>query len=116
VALLSLTVGTVYTTAPRIMHYHQEVLGVSWEDVRPREQLLLLALMRGVGLCGLVAGVAMGVLLLVPFRRGERWAAWALPGLGLMTTVPPAYHAVVLAAWTGASTPWPVLPVPIALV
>ena len=109
IALAAVGVGLRYLLSSRIMPYHQLALGVPWDDLAPRERLLLLALLKGIGLCALVTGLVVGTLLIVPFRRGERWARWAIAGLCLTTLVPAACIAVSLAAATGAATPWPIL-------
>src|SRR4051812_24742982 len=108
-AVATLFVGLRYSFSPRIMPYHQEALGVSWDDLGPREQRLLLTLLRGAGLCALVTSFAVGTLLLIPYRRGEDWVRWAITGLCLTVLVPASWHAVNLAAATGAATPWPPL-------
>src|SRR4051794_1159236 len=108
IALAALAVGLRYTLSPRIMSYHQQALGVDWDDLGPREQGLLLALLRGTGLCALVTGNAIGILL-VPFQRGEGWARWAITALCLIMLVPATCEALALAEQTGASTPWPAL-------
>ena len=48
----------------------------------------------------------MLTLLLIPYRRGERWAYRAIPCLALTVLVPTAYHCLALAVMTGAPTPW----------
>jgi hypothetical protein len=115
IAVATAAVGLRYLLSPRIMLYHQQALGVSWESLRPREQGLLLALLKGTGLCALVTSNAITTLL-IPLRRGERWARWAIAGLCLNTLVPASWIAVRLAAATGAATPWPFLLGAIALV
>jgi hypothetical protein len=116
IALAEVAVGLRYLLSPRIMPYHQQALGVSWAELAPREQMLLIALLKGTGLCALITGVTMGTVLFIPFRRGESWARWAIAGLGLTTLVPAAWEAVTLAAATGAATPWPILLTAIVLV
>jgi hypothetical protein len=116
IAVGALIVGVRYSFSPRIMPYHQEALGVDWDDLGPREQRLMLALLRGAGLAALVTGIAMGTLLFIPFRRGERWARWTLSGLSLTLLIPAARQAATLAAATGAATPWPALLVAILVV
>src|SRR3954462_11668598 len=97
IAVAEVSVGLRYSFSPTIMPYHQQALGVSWADLAPREQMVLLALLRGTGLCALVTGITMGTLLFIPFRRGERWTRWAVAGLSLTTLVPAAWEAITLA-------------------
>jgi hypothetical protein len=116
IALAAVAVGLRYSLSPRIMPYHQQALGIAWDDLRPSEQTLLLALLRGTGLCAIVTGLVVTTLLVIPFRRGERWVRWAIAGLSLLTLIPAAYESATLAATTGATTPWPILLVAIVLV
>jgi hypothetical protein len=116
IAVAEIAVGLRYLLSPRIMSYHQQALGVSWSDLAPREQMVLIALLRGTGLCALITGMTLTTLLLIPFRRGEPWARWAIAGLSLFTLVPATWEAVTLAAATGATTPWPFLLAAILLV
>jgi hypothetical protein len=116
IALAEVGVGLRYLLSPRIMWYHQQALGVRWADLAPREQMVLIALLKGTGLCALITGLTMGTLLFLPFRRGESWARWVIAGLSLSTLVPATWEAVTLAAATGAATPWPLLLAAILLV
>jgi hypothetical protein len=115
IATGAVAVGLRYSCSPRIMPYHQQALGVSWDDLGPREQSVLLALLRGTGLCALITGLTVMTLLLIPFRRGERWVRWAISGLSFLTLIPALYESATLAAATGATTPWPTLVVAIAV-
>ncbi len=53
------------------MPYHSEALGSSWSDVGPKTQVLILALMRVAGGGFLATGLAMFILLIIPFRAGD---------------------------------------------
>jgi hypothetical protein len=99
-------VGAVYAASPRPMPYHLEVLGTPWSELDPRARALLLALLHGAGAGALAAATAVWILLLVPFRRGEPWARWAIPAVALWVVAPAAGLAWSLHEATGASTPW----------
>lgn len=116
VALTAVAVGLVYLFSPRVMPYHQRVLGIEWSQLDPGIQLILLGLLRGTGLAALVTGLAVAILLLIPFRRGEPWARWAIAGLALTVLVPGAWTARGLELASGAATPWQLLVAGIALV
>ena len=109
VGLFWTIVGIVYLFSPKIMTYHQRVIGVGWNDLDPGFQTMILMLLKGTGLGDLVTGIAMGILLLIPFRRGEKWVRWALPLIGLSSLLPTAGGALFLSISTGTWTPWPVL-------
>ncbi len=98
--------GFVYLLSPQFMSYHAEAIGVGWHGLEPSFQVLFLALLKvsGAGFVGV--GVALGVLLFLPFRRRERWAHWAIPAVGLAFWVPTLYATVTVTLKTPASAPW----------
>ena len=66
-------------------------------------------MVKAIGAPTLVAALAIGVILLIPWRRGERWALWAVPLLALGWGVPMLAVAMYVQRMTGAPTPWPAL-------
>jgi hypothetical protein len=102
-----LGVGLTYLSVPRLLTYHQAVLGVRWADLGLPYRRLFLALLRGAGLCGLATGLSVLTLLLIPYQHGEQWARRAIPGLALIVLVPTAYQCLALAIANGTPTPWP---------
>lgn len=101
--------GLRYLLAGTFMPYHAEVVGSSWEGLRPGVQTLVLATLHGSGAAILAGGLALSLLLAIPWRRGERWARHGVPVLALAGLVPLLVIAAELAKG-GATTPW----VPIA--
>jgi len=106
VSIAFIASGFRYLLSSQIMPYHLEVIGRSWSDFDPRLQMMLLGLLRLGGIGQLSTGVAIGILTLIPFRRGERWAYWVIPVTGLLWCVPISYGAHALHSSTGAGTPW----------
>jgi hypothetical protein len=104
-----LATGIVYCVWPRFLPYHAQAYGQRWEDVPERTQLLYLTAIRGIGAPTLVAGLAIGAILLVAWRRREPWALWSVPLLALAWGVPMLAVALWVHRSTGAATPWPVL-------
>jgi hypothetical protein len=104
--------GALYSFRPKIMPYHEEFLGVRFEQLDPKVRQLLLALMRvsGVTFFALAAGLA--ILITGPFRQGAAWAAWAIYVMLLVALVPLFF----LTRQIGRRTPWPVVLLLIALV
>ena len=98
--------GVLYGSAPEIMPYHQKATGMAWAELAPRLQIMLLTFLKADGIGMLAVALAMTVLLVVPFRRGERWARWAIPAVGLAWLGPTLYIALRLSNSTGAATPW----------
>jgi hypothetical protein len=104
-ALLSLLFGTMYLVRSQFMPYHEEAVGIPWQQLDPRFQALLLGLLRTTGGGLLTAGICVAILLLIPFRGDEAWSRSAIPVIGLVSSVPALYATVLIRARTGARTP-----------
>jgi hypothetical protein len=87
------------------MPYHEEALGVRWEQLAPNFQLLFLTMMKVAGALWLTGCVGFFVILLIPFRRGDAWARWALPAIQIPSLVAINYGPINLALKTGAHPP-----------
>jgi hypothetical protein len=106
VALISLVLGSIYLFSSQFMPYHAAALGTSWAALEPAEQTLILALMRVSGGGWVAVGIALAVLVAVPFRQGQAWAVWLLPLLGLVFYLPNLYATVRVTLDTPATAPW----------
>ncbi len=113
VCLAALAVGLRYTFATQITAYHQQGMGVSWEEMSPTAQVQTVNYMRAGGLGFLVVAASMGFLLAIPFRRGEGWARWALATVALIYTGGECALLVDIINRTSASPP--LLPMAIAV-
>jgi hypothetical protein len=113
--LVHVGVGVRYLLAAEIMPYHQQVTGADWADLAPGVQAMLLTFINGAGRNFLVTAGFLSVLLLVPFRHGDRWSRWAITFLGLAVWVPAAVIAARLATSSGAAIPWQRTAIPIGL-
>jgi hypothetical protein len=98
--------GVIYLTRSAFMPYHAVAVGHSWPDVDPAFQILILALMRVAGGGFLTTACAIGFLLFKPFRQGRRWAYWAIPAVGLISTLSSLYATAYVTSNTPASPPW----------
>jgi hypothetical protein len=106
IVIVGLVIGIHYLVSPEITSYHKQVIGVSWEDLAPGTQTLLIILMKGTGLAALVTAVSLSIIIAIPLRRGESWARWAVLAIGLILLVPMLGGALYLAITKEASTPW----------
>ena len=107
IALLSVAlIGVIYLFRGQFMPYHAVALRKDWAGLDRALQVLLLALMKAAGGGALATAVAMGILLLIPFRQGLYWARWAIPVVGLVWVLPNLYVSVWVALNTPASPPW----------
>jgi hypothetical protein len=98
--------GLLYVTTTRFMPYHAEALATSWEGLPAHHQGFVLGVIKGMGAGSIAVTLALAILLLVPFRRGEAWARWAIPVVGAVFTGLTAYAAYTIDVRTPASTPW----------
>lgn len=97
--------GTVYLVRAEFLPYHAEVLGQGWAELSARLRLLLLAFQRGAGAASLSGALGFALLAWFPFRRGEAWARWAVPLVGLVAVGPLVAVVAWLKASTGAAVP-----------
>jgi hypothetical protein len=105
-ALLALAVGVRYLLRREFMPYHATAAGAAWSDLAPGLRVLILALIRGVGGGFLALGIALSVLLLGPFRDGDRWAQWAIPVIGFSAALPTLLGVHLIRTRTPARPPW----------
>jgi len=97
--------AVIYLVRPKFMPYHEEAVGLSWQQLDQRMQVLLLSLMRAVA-GGMLGGcVSIAFLLIIPFRAGASWAYYAIPLIGLVTGLPSLYGMVLVRSRTKAHTP-----------
>lgn len=70
--------GIVYLLADRIMPYHLAAMGTTWDAMTAGMQVMTLSFMKSAATGFLSTAAAIIFLLLIPFRRKENWANWAL--------------------------------------
>jgi hypothetical protein len=63
-------------------------------------------LLNGYGSAHFAVGIALGAVLLLPLRRGQAWARWAVLAIGFPVLGATAYLSARLAAVTGSNVPW----------
>jgi hypothetical protein len=105
VAITSICFGALYLVRSSFMPYHRAAVGVPWDELDPRMRALLLGLLRvaGGGLVG--SGIALAIVLALPFRDGDGWSRWALALIGATATLPSLYATVSIRLRTRARTP-----------
>ncbi len=109
VVVTILATGVLYCTTRRFLPYHAEAFGQPWEQTPERTRALYLVMVKAIGAPTFVAGTAIGLILVLPWRRRDRWALFAVPALALAWTLPMLGVALSVRWSTGAATPWPVL-------
>jgi len=87
------------------MPYHRQALGQNWDQIDKGQQALIIGSMRVIsgGLLG--ANLGIMVMLLIPFRSGEMWSYYAIPAIGLITSLPILYGLLIVRLRTRARPP-----------
>lgn len=98
--------GLLYVATSRFMPYHADALGTTWEALPPNYQGFLIGVIKAMGAGSIGVTMALIILLLIPFRRGDTWARWAVPLIGAVFTTLTAYAAFTIDTRTPASPPW----------
>ncbi len=97
-ALLVVAGGLYDVLTPSVPSHELEFLGSMGERPGPASVTLFRELLRALG--GALIGVGVSLLALVnlPFRRGERWAAWTI---GVVIVVSEGINAIGMAKVSG---------------
>ena len=105
-ALIPMLFAIIDVMSVQLAPYQQVAAGVRWAEVPPKLQDLFLTMshLSGINLIGFSLGLL--VLVLVPFRRGEGWADWAILVVEIPVALPAAYVLYNAASKTGAAFPW----------
>lgn len=113
--LFCIIFGFRYLFCDTIMPYHQQAIGMKWTELEPGLQVLLNGLIKIAASCFFILGITTIVLLIIPFRKGERWAKWFIPALMFLWLGFGLYVPINIALKTQASTPWPASIVALAI-
>jgi hypothetical protein len=106
-SILSLVFGFRYLLCDTIMPYHQQAIGMKWVELGPGLQLLLNSQIKVIAAAFFVTSISSVILLLIPFRKGERWAIWSIAIIQILFLSFILYVPVNIYLHTQASTPWP---------
>ena len=87
------------------MPYHSLALAKSWELVEENTQTLILALMRVAGGGFVATGMAIVILLCIPFQAGESWANYSIFLISLVTSISSCYATFLVASRTPGNPP-----------
>ena len=98
--------GVTYLVRSEFMSYHAVAVGMPWSQLPPAQQALILALMRLSGGAYVALALAIVVLLLIPFRRGEVWARWTIGVIGSLGSAGALFGTLYVRAHTPSEPPW----------
>ena len=104
--VIPLAFGIKDLLTTRFAPFQEVAAGMQWEQVPPGLQNLfgMMTPLSGVNLIGF--SVALLVIIVVPFRRGEAWADWALLLILGVISLIAAYLLYDISTETGATLPW----------
>jgi hypothetical protein len=105
VALVSILFGLIYLLRNQFMPYHAEALSLSWSELEENMQVLILALMRAVGGGFLATGLAILVLLIIPFKTGNTWSIYTIPAISLCISIGTLYATLLVKTKTPGKPP-----------
>ena len=105
VASISFIFGMIYLTRPQFMPYHSLALGKPWSEVEPNIQTLILALMRVAGGGFVATGIAIMILLLIPFQAEEPWAIYSIFLVAFWTSFGSCYATFLVQSRTPGNPP-----------
>lgn len=86
-ALLFLAFAVLDGFTPRILPFHEKMLGLSHEELPPTFAAFSLFLLRIIGGCLLAIAATLFYLTKGPFRNGDAWARNAIGVLVLISTI-----------------------------
>ena len=98
--------GVLFLLRDEFMPYHVVAAGLPWADVPPPFQVLVLTFYKMIGGAWVAIAAALLVLLLGPFKRGERWAKFAVPGLILLQGAAVMNAMAYITTHSPAMPPW----------
>lgn len=103
--LVAFSFSFIYLTRKEFMPYHSDAVDREWHEVDEGYQVVILALMRGIGGGWLAVGIGMVFLLVFPFRTQALWATIAIPLVGLSAAGAALYATFYVKNNTKATPP-----------
>lgn len=78
VGVVLFSLGIVYTFSSKIMPYHQEAMGSTWDNLSSGSQVMTINFMRSAAAGFLAYGFFTIVIAVIPLRNGADWAGTVL--------------------------------------
>lgn len=101
--------GLVFQFSNQFLPFHSDVIQTQWEQVDSLSQTLYLGMMRTEAAGFLASGLALTILLAIPFRRRETWSCWAMTMIGAVEYLPTFFANYHVSSVSLASPPWPLI-------
>jgi hypothetical protein len=110
VSLIGFTMGIFYTLAPKIMPYHLEAMGITWDNLNNGTQWMTLNYQRSAAAGFITTSLTIFFLLIFPFRSGDFWSYFALFIIGISQWGNIALRTISVSNNTAANPPiWAIL-------
>jgi hypothetical protein len=113
--LVIAAVAAVYLLTPKLLDYQEVAIGTSWDSLQPGMKTQFLSLLKVGGGGYLMTAAALAVLLFIPFQRGEAWAHWAIPAIGIPAMLIVNYAGLTIIQNTPGRPPLLAGPIVVAL-
>jgi hypothetical protein len=113
--LIIAVIALVYLLTPQLLPYQEAAIGATWEELEPGFQVEFLSLLKVSGGGYLATAAALLTLLFIPFRRGQNWARWAIPAIGIPAVLVVNYAGLTLILNTDSRPPLLAGPVTVVL-
>lgn len=102
IATIAIIFGLIYLFTPKIMPYHEKVIGMKHNELDPKIAKLFLSMLKGAGGAILSIGISLIMIVRGPFSRGDIWA-WKIVMVMTMTALLPLLFVTLS---LGLHTPW----------
>jgi len=97
--------GLAYLLKASFMPYHAETLSISWEELSPALQILILALMRAAGGGFFLAGLIIILLQRIYNRTRQKWIPSLVLLIGVILVLTTVYATLIVRLNTNANPP-----------
>jgi hypothetical protein len=104
--VIVLGLGLANRSREEVPAWNAAALGTPWDQLSPAAQAIFVSYMTLTGAGQISLALALGVVLAIPFRRGEAWAGRTIAGTGCLLSLLSAYALLTVQRKTGVALPW----------
>jgi hypothetical protein len=101
-----LGLGAANLSRDALPPWYLAALGAPWDQLSAAARAIFVSYMTLTGTGQIALGVTLAVVLAVPFRRGEAWAARTVAGAGCLLSLGSAWALLAVQQKTGVALPW----------
>jgi hypothetical protein len=104
--LILLGLGVVNLGRDMLPSWYAAALGSPWEQLPPAVRSIILSYIKLTGAGQIGVSLALGMILAVPFRRGEVWSTRTIAAVGCLFSLLTTYAMLTVQQQTGVAMPW----------